>query len=137
MHADYPRQMFFGPTANLVSGQLVACYGDSCEIYNNGQWNHLAETKSTRYDHSSAVKEDRILLIGGFASNSTEWISMDGSPSMARPFDVSTIRHALDNPSYMTGPINSCVLFSPFGQMVPWGHMDNYGPIVSVIYLHL
>ena len=88
MHADYPRQMFFGPTANLVSGQLVACYGDSCEIYNNGQWNHLAETKSTRYDHSSAVKEDRILLIGGFASNSTEWISMDSSPSQAGPFDV-------------------------------------------------
>ena len=88
--------MFFGPTANLVSGKLVVCYEDSCEIYNNGQWDQLAETKSTRYDHSSAVKEDRILLIGGEDSRSTEWISADGSPSQAGPFQV---RHG---PSHCT-----------------------------------
>jgi len=86
--SDYPRGMYFGPTANLVSGQPITCYGDSCEIYNNGQWDHLTETRSRREGHSSAVREDRILLIGGRASSSTEWISADGSPSQAGPFEV-------------------------------------------------
>ena len=80
--------MYNGPTANLVSGQLVACYGDSCEIYNNGQWDQLTETRSRREFHSSAVKENKILLIGGYFSRSTEWISADGSPSQAGPFEV-------------------------------------------------
>ena len=86
---DYPREMYI-PTANLVSGQLVACYDDSCEIYNGGgEWTHLVDTISTRRYHSSAVKDnDRILLIGGIYSRSTEWISVDGSPSQPGPFDV-------------------------------------------------
>ena len=80
----------YGPTANLVSGQLVACYLDSCEIYNGGgEWTHLVNTISPRTSHSSAVKDDdRILLIGGEVSSSTEWISGDGSPSQPGPFDV-------------------------------------------------
>ena len=42
-----------------------------------------------RVYHSSAVKDDdRILLIGGSESRSTEWISVDGSPSQPGPFDV-------------------------------------------------
>ena len=88
--------MYYGPTANLVSGQLVACYGDSCEIYNGGgEWTHLVDTSSPRYAHSSAVKDDdRILLIGGAYSRSTEWISVDGSPSQPGPFHV---RHGGDH----------------------------------------
>ena len=78
--------MDYGPTANLVSGQLVACYDDSCEIYNGaGEWHYLVETSSTRIYHSSAVKEDRILLIGGSQSRSTEWISVDGSRAQLGP----------------------------------------------------
>ena len=46
------------------------------------------DTSSERRQHSSAVKEKRILLIGGFQSRSTEWISVDGSPSQPGPFDV-------------------------------------------------
>ena len=82
--------MYNGPTANLVSGQLVACYLDSCDIYNGGgEWTHLVDTSSTRVYHSSAVKDnDRILLIGGRDSSSTEWISVDVSPSQPGPFDV-------------------------------------------------
>ena len=81
--------MFNGPTANLVSGQLVACYEDSCEIHNEGgEWKHLADTSSRRRYHSSAVHENRLLLIGGAASRSTEWISVDGSPSQPGPFNV-------------------------------------------------
>ena len=83
--------MDYDPTANLVSGQLVACMDDSCEIYNGGgEWTHLVNTSSTRTSHSSAVKDDddRILLIGGQFVRSTEWISVDGSPSQPGPFDV-------------------------------------------------
>ena len=68
--------MWIGPTANLVSGELVACYGGSCDIYDNGEWNHLVDTRETRYGHSSAVKDDRLLLIGGDDSRSSEWISI-------------------------------------------------------------
>merc|ERR1711934_478930 len=74
---DYPRQMYYGPTANLVSGQLVACYDDSCDIYNGGgEWTHLVDTSRTRWFHSSAVKDERILLIGGQDYWNTEWISV-------------------------------------------------------------
>merc|ERR1719397_1419282 len=38
--------------------------------------------------------ENRILLIGGAVSRSTEWISLDGSPSQAGPFEV---RHGFDH----------------------------------------
>jgi len=78
-----------GPTANLVSDKLVACYWEKCEIYHNGEWNDLTDTRSRREYHSSAVKDNRILLIGGDGSNSTEWISADGSPSQAGPFQVT------------------------------------------------
>ena len=62
---DYPRDMLYGPTANLVSGELVACYYDSCDIYDNGEWNHLVDTRATRRYHSTAVNDDQLLLIGG------------------------------------------------------------------------
>ena len=89
---DYPRDMD-SPTANLVSGELVACYDHTCDIYNNGEWNHLVDTRARRFDHSTAVKDDRLLLIGGVnsdgsVSNTTEWIPLDGSPSQPGPFDV-------------------------------------------------
>ena len=66
--SDYPRQIWYAPTVNLVSGQLLACFEDSCEIYHGGEWNHLADTRATRMDHSTAINEDRILLIGGLDS---------------------------------------------------------------------
>ena len=78
-----------GPTANLVSGQLVNCFGYSCEIYKDGEWNHLADTRSERWYHSSVQDDDRILLIGGMdTEGNTEWISVDGSPSQPGPFAV-------------------------------------------------
>ena len=87
MLKDYPRNMN-SPSANLVSGELVACYDNSCEIYNTGEWNHLVDTSERRLYHSSAVRDDRLLLIGGYYSSSTEWISIDGSPSQPGPFNV-------------------------------------------------
>ena len=52
-------------TANLVAGELVACEEDSCDIFNNGEWNHFVDTRERRVFHSTAVKDDRLLLIGG------------------------------------------------------------------------
>ena len=83
--------MGWGPTADMVSGDLVACYELSCDIYKNGEWNHLVDTRESRRFHSSVVKDNRVLLIGGRdATTTTEWISMDGSPSQEGPF---TNRH--------------------------------------------
>ena len=85
---DYPRQMN-SATANLVSNKLVACFADSCEVFEDGEWNHLATTLSNRSGHSSAATDNAILLIGGEKSQSTEWIHVEGSPAQPGPFDVA------------------------------------------------
>ena len=69
---DYPRQMLNGPTVNLVSGHLVACYDWICEIYQDGSWEHLQDTTARRTSHSSATREDAVLLIGGSQADTTE-----------------------------------------------------------------
>ena len=85
---DYPRWMYQGPTANFVAGHLVACQRSACYFFEGMTWTKLVDTRSPRMLHSSAESEDRILLIGGSASNSTEWIPVDGSPSQPGPFEV-------------------------------------------------
>ena len=75
--------MYDGPT-----GELITCYGDFCEIYNNGEWDDLVETRATRRGHSSAAKDDQLLLLGGSSTISTEWISSDGSPSQPGSFNL-------------------------------------------------
>ena len=85
--------MELGPTANLVSGRLVACYSYECEIYQEGAWQHLQDTTVRRQKHSSATTAEAVLLIGGdypMQSDSTEWIPVDGSAAQPGPF---TIRH--------------------------------------------
>merc|ERR1712012_671005 len=76
------------PTANFVSDQVVNCYEDVCDVFRNGEWSHLVATMVTRYQHSSAVYQDKVLLIGGMESNTTEWITLDGSSSLG-PFEVA------------------------------------------------
>ena len=90
---DYPREMITDSTVNLVSGRLVACCDDTCEIYREGSWRHLQDTKEWREFHSTATTEDAVLLIGGTDSEyndifSTEWIPMDGSAARPGPFTV-------------------------------------------------
>ena len=82
--------MYIGPTANFVAGQLVTCYLDSCEKYNDNDnsWTKIADTRSGRRYHSSAQHEDQILLIGGRDSSSTEWISTDGGEPQIGPWIV-------------------------------------------------
>ena len=75
---------------NLVSGRLVACYGDTCEIYQEGSWQHLQNTTVRRRYHSSAATKEAVLLIGGRGSKTTEWIPVNGSAARQGPF---TVRH--------------------------------------------
>ena len=89
---DYPREMG-EPTANLVSGRLVACWYDTCEIYEEGSWQHLQNTTTVRTFHSSATTKDAVLLIGGRDSQAnliytTEWIPVDGSAAHQGPFNI-------------------------------------------------
>ena len=94
---DHPRQMQY-PTVNLVSGRLVSCCDETCEIYQEGSWQHLQNTTVERAHHSSATTKDAVLLIGGLVldganvapTNTTEWIPLDGSPPHPGPF---TTRH--------------------------------------------
>ena len=85
---DYQREMYYGLTANFISGRLVTCYDDRCDIYQDGEWNHLQQTRSPRRWHSSAARDNVILLIGGIYSNSTEWIPVDGSAAQPGPFST-------------------------------------------------
>ena len=77
-----------GPTVNLVSGRLVACYDRTCEIYQEGSWQHLQDTTVSRIYHSSVTTPDAVLLIGGEYSQTTEWIPVDDSPAQQGPFNV-------------------------------------------------
>ena len=76
-----------GSTVDLVNGSLVACYLDTCEIYKNGSWQYLQNTKVSRKYHSSVTTDDALLLIGGGPpedgpdAKTTEWISVNGSPT--------------------------------------------------------
>ena len=79
---------------NLVSGRLVACYEDTCEIYQEGRWEYLQNTTTWRQQHSSATTKDAVLLIGGITSNTTEWIPVNGSAAQPGPF---TVRHGYEH----------------------------------------
>ena len=82
-----------GPTVSLVSSRLVACHYDTCEIYEEGSWQHLQNITPARIFHSSATTEEAVLLIGGLYSKTTEWIPVNGSaaPPPSCPFTVGRV----------------------------------------------
>ena len=91
---SYPRGMW-EPTTNIVSDQPITCFLNSCELFRDGSWDHLTDTRARRWGHSSAVHNDRVLLIGGSGWDdqqtdnwSTEWIHASGY-SQPGPFNVS------------------------------------------------
>ena len=51
--SDYPRSMDLGPTVSLVGNKLVACGEESCDIYQEGMWEHLQDTIERRIFHSA------------------------------------------------------------------------------------
>ena len=90
--------MQYGPTVSLVSGRLVACYRYTCEIYQEGSWQHLQNITTLRQRHSSATTEDAVLLIGDddvFSEVTTaEWIPLDETDAQQGPF---TVRHGYEH----------------------------------------
>ena len=88
--SDYPREMFYSPTVNIIGNKLIACYSTSCDIYQEGAWEHLQDTIHERRYHSAVGLRENLLLIGGQYSKSTEFIPVDGSDASPGPF---TVRH--------------------------------------------
>ena len=82
-----------GPTVNLISGRLVACYTQQCDIFQDGEWRFLQNTSYYRTQPSSAAMDNSFLLIGGLVhgapTNTTELIPIDGSPSCPGPIMVN------------------------------------------------
>ena len=93
--SDYPREMKWGPTVNIVANnKLIACYYKSCDIYQDGAWEHLQDTIVKRTYHSAVELREKLLLIGGTNLNSTEFIPVDGSGASPGPF---TVRHGFSH----------------------------------------
>ena len=113
--------MDWGPTANFVAGQLVACFENSCEKYNeiDNSWTKIADTRSRRIYHSSAQHEDRILLIGGQYSSSTEWIPINGGESQIGPW---VVRHGQ---SHCTIQVSSDLIVVTGGRNT-WDYVTEY-----------
>ena len=89
--SDYPREMGNGPTVNIVENQLVACVEKSCDVYQEGVWEHLQDTIVSREFHTAVAMQGKVLLIGGRGSAGfTEFIPIDGSGASLGPF---TVRH--------------------------------------------
>ena len=78
----------------MVGEKLIACGEESCDIYQEGAWEHLQDTIEWRTMHSAVGLREKLLLIGGFDSNSTEFIPVDGSGASPGPF---TVRHGRDH----------------------------------------
>ena len=81
--------MEYGPTMNFISGQLVACYTKSCDVYRGGNWEHLVDLDLGRDGSSSVQHNGRILLVAGYGRRDSVWVSLDGSPTEPGP----AIRH--------------------------------------------
>ena len=115
---DYPRRLERTATLNFVSGRLIACGSESCDVYQNNMWVHLQDTLQYRGGHHSSLSlSDAVLLIGGTATDGTwdtELIPADGSSPSPGPFK-SRLLHGHDHCSIqmsedtfiMTGGSNS------------------------------
>ena len=55
--SNLTRKMFAGPTVNLVNGKIVGCYLNECDIYQDGEWKHLQNTRVTREFHSAVTAQ--------------------------------------------------------------------------------
>ena len=106
---------------NLVSDRLVACSYDTCEVYQNGSWQHLQDTSQLRQWHSSATTDDAVLLIGGqYSEELTEWIPVDGSPAHPGPFNT---RHGED---HCTIQVNALTIVVTGGYTSSSPHYQDY-----------
>ena len=67
-------------TLDTVSNTVVSCLEEKCDKLVDSSWTLLTSTLVSRKDHTSAIFDSKILLIGGTSDpSSTEWIPLDGS----------------------------------------------------------
>ena len=81
-------------TLDTVGTIVVSCLDDKCEKLDDGSWTFLTSTLVNRKEHTSAVFDSKILLVGGSTEpTSTEWVPLDGSESQIG-FTISPGRKA-------------------------------------------
>ena len=125
--ATYPRDMDWGPTVNILADSLIGCYGDFCDIFQEGSWQpNWKHTNATRVEHSSVTDRDfnsAVFLLGGSGSNSTEWIRLgDLSPPLAQ----RSIAHGL----------GQCTI-QPFGNVFVVTGGNGTEHVATAYYLYL
>ena len=76
-------------TVDTVAGSVVACLEGSCEKLSESGWQPLAQTQEPRKDHTSAVLEGNLYLVGGESSpTTTEVIDVEAGES-SKGFDLT------------------------------------------------
>jgi hypothetical protein len=72
----------YDPTVDMVEGQVLACYRDSCLELTGSGWEAGPSTLHARTRHTSAVTAEGLLLVGGLDSpTTTELLPAEGGPS--------------------------------------------------------
>ena len=72
-----------------MEGSVVACLEGTCERLSESGWQLLAQTQEPRKDHTSAVYEGHIYLVGGESSpTTTEVVDVETGES-SRSFDLT------------------------------------------------
>ena len=67
------------PSITFIGETIVACYVEACDKLEEGASVKMADTLHNRTGHSTAIVDNKLLLVGGFRSpNTTEMIAVPG-----------------------------------------------------------
>ena len=72
-----------------MNGVTITCHRDTCESFQEGSWPTLVSTTESRGYHSSVVHGDRLVLLGGYDTQTTEVIPPTGEAAMPGLYDIS------------------------------------------------
>jgi len=87
---DLPRSMY-GHTVELADDRIITCLGETCEVFQSGEWPTLVNTTEPRSWGSSTVTNQGVMLLGGDGTKTTEVIPSTGETARPGAFDI---RHA-------------------------------------------
>ena len=106
-------------------------------VRNSPHSNHLQIGQSIKMGQKHRCEESRICHIWEMHLCKSNYWETQIHHQCANPLPPSKQVLMLDDHPHMIDPVHYFVLFIPFGQIFPCGHMDNYDPMITVIYLHL
>jgi hypothetical protein len=72
-----------------VEGSTVACLEGACERLSENGWQLSAQTQEPRKDHTSAVYEGNLYLVGGESAPTTTEVIDIGAGESSRSFDLT------------------------------------------------